>query len=313
LKEDAVKVLCLVNPKSGGKSGSEWFKALHSLKQGFAGELRVESVFECSLENLLRAQQSARGYDVLVVCGGDGTVSSLLPYLLEQQVPVCLVPLGTGNDLARELELESRTPQGVVDRISGDNPWPLRDVTVWKAVFGENRPVRYFVNYLSFGLDGEVVRYFSNARKRFRWIPEKLGVMGNRLLYTIGAVKHVGGEPLRGLQISSTSSGSFEPLPPLRTVLFSNIRSVMGLASSHPKSSPFDEELEATVLPTWRHYAGLFSPVSPWQPIYYDGSAFWRIAGLSPGAALQADGESFRYDGESGILELMPAGHIRLM
>jgi diacylglycerol kinase (ATP) len=41
----------------------------------------------------------------VVVAGGDGTVNSALPLLLERRVTLGILPLGTANDLARTLEL----------------------------------------------------------------------------------------------------------------------------------------------------------------------------------------------------------------
>jgi diacylglycerol kinase family enzyme len=43
------------------------------------------------------------GYDVCVAAGGDGTVSAVAHALVELQVPLGIIPIGTANTLAREL------------------------------------------------------------------------------------------------------------------------------------------------------------------------------------------------------------------
>jgi len=45
--------------------------------------------------------------DLAVVLGGDGTIHRFLPQLLGAKLPVLLVPCGSGNDLARALEISS--------------------------------------------------------------------------------------------------------------------------------------------------------------------------------------------------------------
>ncbi|WEK59892.1 MAG: diacylglycerol kinase family protein [Candidatus Microbacterium colombiense] len=47
---------------------------------------------------------------VLVVVGGDGTLSSILPAVTSHSVPIVLVAAGTGNDLARALQLPRDDP-----------------------------------------------------------------------------------------------------------------------------------------------------------------------------------------------------------
>src|SRR6478609_6720446 len=45
----------------------------------------------------------AAGVQLVVICGGDGTIMACLDALVGTDVPVALVPLGTGNLLARNL------------------------------------------------------------------------------------------------------------------------------------------------------------------------------------------------------------------
>ena len=44
--------------------------------------------------------------DRLLICGGDGTFSSLIPILLEFKIPVGFVPLGSANGLAADMQIE---------------------------------------------------------------------------------------------------------------------------------------------------------------------------------------------------------------
>src|ERR1700749_107184 len=50
---------------------------------------------------------SAGDADAVLIFGGDGTIHRHLPALVRLQVPVLIVPSGSGNDFARALKLRS--------------------------------------------------------------------------------------------------------------------------------------------------------------------------------------------------------------
>lgn len=56
----------------------------------------------------------------VVVVGGDGTISAALPALIEHQLPLVIVPAGTGNDLASALGVSLKQPgQGIAAALQG--------------------------------------------------------------------------------------------------------------------------------------------------------------------------------------------------
>ncbi len=57
-----------------------------------------------------RARQAiADGYDAIVVCGGDGTVFDVIQGMSGSTVPLGIVPLGTGNVLAQNLNIPAHS------------------------------------------------------------------------------------------------------------------------------------------------------------------------------------------------------------
>ena len=52
--------------------------------------------------DITRLHQTA---DAIVVCGGDGSISSSAPALIESGLPLGIIPAGTANDLARTLSI----------------------------------------------------------------------------------------------------------------------------------------------------------------------------------------------------------------
>ncbi|NNC24306.1 lipid kinase [Salinisphaera sp. USBA-960] len=108
----------------------------------------------------------AGSVDVVVVGGGDGTISMAAGALIQVAVPVAIVPLGTANDLARTLMVPT------------DIAGACRN-----AIHGRSQPIDlgqcndvYFVNVASLGLPVRASKYRSTAAKR--WLGP-LGYAGN--------------------------------------------------------------------------------------------------------------------------------------
>ena len=119
------------------------------------------------LSDLIR--RDAGDADVVVIGGGDGTLSAAAAGLAEVGVPLAILPLGTANDLARTLGI----PQdiGAAARLAASG-------TVRRIDLGEVNGVPFF-NVASIGLSVELARALTRDMKR-RW--GKLG-------YAVAAVR----------------------------------------------------------------------------------------------------------------------------
>src|SRR6201988_3253858 len=56
-----------------------------------------------------------RGMDALVVVGGDGIISLALQVLAQTEIPLGIIPAGTGNDHAREFGIPTKDPEAAAD------------------------------------------------------------------------------------------------------------------------------------------------------------------------------------------------------
>jgi diacylglycerol kinase (ATP) len=66
----------------------------------------------------------AEGYDTIVVCGGDGTIFDVIQGLAGSQVPLGIIPFGTGNVLAQNLKIP-RDPVAAAQWILRSRPSPV--------------------------------------------------------------------------------------------------------------------------------------------------------------------------------------------
>jgi len=102
LPEDAMPLLVFVNSRSGGQMGNYLLDALRSN----LNPLQVVDLHNTGPKAALKLFANVPNVRILVA-GGDGTVAWILQTLDELDVPkkpaVGILPLGTGNDLARVL------------------------------------------------------------------------------------------------------------------------------------------------------------------------------------------------------------------
>jgi diacylglycerol kinase family enzyme len=58
-----------------------------------------------------RIQQYGPQLDLVIVGGGDGTLNAAVDSLVQHQLPLGILPLGTANDLARTLAIPTSIPE----------------------------------------------------------------------------------------------------------------------------------------------------------------------------------------------------------
>jgi diacylglycerol kinase (ATP) len=102
------KIAILVNPKSGNARRNNRVELIQeAMPAGVEYELLLWERFE-QKEELFRKALSG-DYRLVAAAGGDGTVNSLASALSGTQIPLAIIPFGSGNGLARHLNIPLQT------------------------------------------------------------------------------------------------------------------------------------------------------------------------------------------------------------
>jgi diacylglycerol kinase (ATP) len=100
-----VKALIVINPAAGKNSGEPIRKAIARYFTSSQIDYEIyETVKGDKPGDIVRTRLS-ESIDLVVAAGGDGTVSAVIDGLVGSSIPLGIIPAGTGNLIARELNL----------------------------------------------------------------------------------------------------------------------------------------------------------------------------------------------------------------
>ena len=165
--------LLIYNPTSGGRRHrrfQEIEEAVRILKEaGITVELAPTTEGGHAEEIARLAVEQHR--EMVIACGGDGTINEIINGLAGSQVPMALLPAGTANILAKELGIPwdipraaRLIPEGVIRRIAlGMAPFAGSNGNGGGALPASGR---YFLSVGGAGPDGAIVNGVDGALKK---------------------------------------------------------------------------------------------------------------------------------------------------
>ncbi len=276
---ERARVTVLTNPASGHGSAS------HAAERAIAQlHRRGVDVVAIAGRDATHARQLVdgaleRGMDALVVVGGDGIISLALQVLAQKEIPLAIVPAGTGNDHARAFRIPGKDPEAAADIVVDG----VVDTVDLGRVRGADGTDKWFGTVMAAGFDSLV----TDRTNRMRW-PH------GRMRYNLAMVAEI--SKLRLLPFRLSFDGGEELLTNLTLAAFGNTRSYGGGMRICPGADPSDGLLDVTMVASASRtkLIRLFPTVFKGTHVNLDEVRTTRARTInvdSPGITAYADGE----------------------
>jgi len=200
-------------------------------RAGWDEPLWMETTQEDTGEGMAR-EAVAAGVDVVFAGGGDGTVMACVTALAGSGVPMGVLPMGTGNLLARNLGLPLEMPEAIRVGLDGDD----RHVDVGTFVVGGREDQgRRFVVMAGIGFDAAMM---ADA-------PEGLKARLGWPAYIVSGLKHLRD---RGVEVEIRIDDGPVLRRTVRAVIVGNVGRLQGGVVLFPDAVPDDGRLDVAVL-----------------------------------------------------------------
>ena len=158
MDDSSQKVFVVFNPTAGKEGQADEVRealARHFIPPRWMHEIH-ETTGEEDVAAICRAA-CERGASLVIVAGGDGTLVGVANGLVHSPVPLGIIPLGTGNDLARALLIPLKIDEAV-ELLAGDHAVIQVDAF---QVGG-----RYFFSNVGVGMSPAMMNDTSSADKK---------------------------------------------------------------------------------------------------------------------------------------------------
>ena len=224
------RITVLTNPASG--HGGATHVAERAIAQFHRRGVDVVAIAGSDADHARRLVEGAleRGMDALVVVGGDGIVSLALQTLAQNDIPLGIIPAGTGNDHAREFGIPTKKPEAAADVVVDG----VAETVDLGRITGADGTVRWFGTVMAAGFDSLV----TDRTNRMTW-PH------GRMRYNLAMVAEI--SKLRLLPFRLTFDGE-EVVTDLTLAAFGNTRSYGGGMLICPDADHSDGQLDVTMV-----------------------------------------------------------------
>ncbi len=153
---DARRAALVVNPVKADAPKLRSLLTSLSASAGWAPPLILETTVEDPGQGITR-RAIDDGIDAVLVAGGDGTVRAVSEAVAGSGVPLAIVPSGTGNLLARNLNLPLDDPAAVIRAVFAGDEHPI-DIG-WAEITAPDgsQSTHAFVVLAGIGLDADMI------------------------------------------------------------------------------------------------------------------------------------------------------------
>jgi diacylglycerol kinase family enzyme len=221
--------------------------------------------FETSVEDagqLVTAEAIRQGADVVLAAGGDGTVRAVAEALRGTGVPIALLPAGTGNLLARNLDLTLTNLDESVAVAFGEGERKI-DLGITEATRADGSVDEFaFLVMAGLGLDAKMMANTNpKLKKAVGW-----------LAYVDGGIRSLA--EIKPIKLKWTLDGSPLKSSSAHTILVGNCGKLPGGILVMPDAVPDDGVLDIVVL----RPRGAFGWLRIWNKIAWENGVLRKSA-----------------------------------
>ena len=191
---------------------------------------------------LLVAKQVKKGlielgdFSKIIVAGGDGTLRIVVQHLMENHLktPLGIIPVGTGNILARNLGIPLDIDQAAKTAMAGKD----KQIDIGKAKVRSHSPI-FFTGIAGLGLDAKIMEKTDNRlKKRIGWVA-----------YIEGGIRAL---PARFQKFNITVDNHQPRRVKVLTLMIANTGTLPGRVELIPDAEVDDGNLDVAVIgPRW--------------------------------------------------------------
>ena len=152
----SLKILFVINPGSGGKRKDDWESGIRNYFTGKSFQTDYYLLNGEDDEEKIRLKIETSKPDRVVAVGGDGTVTMLAKTVRNSSIALGILPAGSANGMARELEIPENLP-AALDIVTGG---------VIKKVDLIRINDEFCLHLSDIGLNAQLIKYFDEGKLR---------------------------------------------------------------------------------------------------------------------------------------------------
>ena len=150
-----LKYEIIINPVAGKQNIKKTYKIIDDIFDANGVSYNIY-VTERPGDAIEKCRKIAKGTDAVIAVGGDGTVNEVVNGLVGTNTLFGVIPVGTGNDFARSINLSLNLKQACEQILAGKTKF----IDLGKVCN------RYFINLVGVGFDGAVA-YQTNQHNKY--------------------------------------------------------------------------------------------------------------------------------------------------
>lgn len=146
--------LFIINPAAGKGTGTEVIPVIKNEFKDYDITIKISNRIN-GVTELVSNELRNENYEVIVSVGGDGTLTELVNGIIDKDIIIGILPIGSGNDFAKTLKL----PKNIHENIE-----KLKEKNFVYLYNGKANDIR-FINVFGMGIDTEILRSREESKK----------------------------------------------------------------------------------------------------------------------------------------------------